>query len=744
MEVITGYIDHIIFKNDENTYSVLSLILDDQEEAVCVGSFPYVAEGAYLKIEGEYVNHRLYGKQFKAVSFEEIRPTNIVDIERYLGSGAIKGIGASLAARIVKKFGEDTWRIFENEPERLAEVKGISIRMAQEIASEAYEKRQMRDSMIFLQKYGISNKLAVTIYEEYKDRLFGIMRENPYKLAEDIKGVGFKTVDDIAVQIGIKPDSEYRIRCGILYVLMQASSDGNTYLPRNVLIERLVSLLGIDAELIMPEIDSLAMDKRVVIRQDKVYSPLYYFAELNSALKLKELDISMDEDEFKKREAKIYETFEKVIKEQKIELDDLQKKAVFECIRYGVTIISGGPGTGKTTTINTIIRFFDEEGLDIMLAAPTGRAAKRMQEATGYEAKTIHRLLEVSGGSSDDERRLYFEKDEDNPLEADVVIIDEMSMVDINLFRALLKAIDVGTRLILVGDVNQLPSVGPGQVLKDLIDSKAFHVVMLEHIFRQAAQSDIVMNAHRINKGEIIPDSNDSKDFFILKRDNPDVILKHLIQLIRDKLPSYVDASSNELQVLTPMRKGILGVENLNVILQEYLNPPGDKKREYQHGDRLFREGDKIMQIKNNYQIPWEIKGAGNYIVDEGLGVFNGDTGIITHIDIVNQLLTVMYDENKQVDYPFSELDEIELAYAVTIHKSQGSEYPAVLIPILTGPKMLFNRNLLYTAVTRAKKCVTILGSYDTLIDMINNNSINARYSGFKERIEEVIGIEDY
>jgi len=744
MEVITGYIDHIIFKNDENTYSVLSLILDDQEEAVCVGSFPYVAEGAYLKIEGEYVNHRLYGKQFKAVSFEEIRPTSIVDIERYLGSGAIKGIGASLAARIVKKFGEDTWRIFENEPERLAEVKGISIRMAQEIASEAYEKRQMRDSMIFLQKYGISNKLAVTIYEEYKDRLFGIMRENPYKLAEDIKGVGFKTVDDIAAQIGIKPDSEYRIRCGILYVLMQASSDGNTYLPQNVLIERLVSLLGIDAELIMPEIDSLAMDKRVVIRQDKVYSPLYYFAELNSALKLKELDISMDEDEFKKREAKIYETFEKVIKEQKIELDDLQKKAVFECIRYGVTIISGGPGTGKTTTINTIIRFFDEEGLDIMLAAPTGRAAKRMQEATGYEAKTIHRLLEVSGGSSDDERRLYFEKDEDNPLEADVVIIDEMSMVDINLFRALLKAIDVGTRLILVGDVNQLPSVGPGQVLKDLIDSKAFHVVMLEHIFRQAAQSDIVMNAHRINKGEIIPDSNDSKDFFILKRDNPDVILKHLIQLIRDKLPSYVDASSNELQVLTPMRKGILGVENLNVILQEYLNPPGDKKREYQHGDRLFREGDKIMQIKNNYQIPWEIKGAGNYIVDEGLGVFNGDTGIITHIDIVNQLLTVMYDENKQVDYPFSELDEIELAYAVTIHKSQGSEYPAVLIPILTGPKMLFNRNLLYTAVTRAKKCVTILGSYDTLIDMINNNSINARYSGFKERIEEVIGIEDY
>ncbi|MCQ2498047.1 MAG: ATP-dependent RecD-like DNA helicase [Lachnospiraceae bacterium] len=744
MEVIKGYIDHIIFKNNENAYSILSLILDDQEEVVCVGTFPYVNEGAYLELTGEYINHRVYGKEFKAASFEEITPTDIVDIERYLGSGAVKGVGPALAKRIIKKFGEDTLRIFENEPERLAEVKGISIRMAMEIASDAYEKRQMQDAMIFLQKYGISNKLAVKIYEQYKDRIFSIMKENPYRLAEDIKGVGFKTVDDIASQIGIKPDSEYRIRCGILYILMQATGEGNTYLPRDILLKRLESLLLVPVQNIDEQIDNLHLAKKLIICRENIYLPMYYYAELNSAYKLKEIDISMDEDEFRENEKKIYATFEKVIREEKIELDELQKKAVFECVKHGVTIISGGPGTGKTTTINTIIRFFAEEGLDILLAAPTGRAAKRMQEATGYEAKTIHRLLEVGRNSSDDDRNLFFEKDEDNPLEADVVIIDEMSMVDINLFKALLKAIAVGTRLILVGDVDQLPSVGPGQVLKDLIASKAFHVVMLEHIFRQAKTSDIVLNAHRINKGEKIPYTNESKDFFILKRDNPDVILKHMVQLIRDKLPGYVNASSLDIQVLTPMRKGILGVENLNQILQEYLNAPADHKQEYQYGEKLFREGDKVMQIKNNYQIPWQIRGLGNYVVDEGEGVFNGDTGIIKDIDIRNQLLTVMFDENKQVDYNFSDLDELELAYAVTIHKSQGSEYPAIIIPILSGPRMLLNRNLLYTAVTRARKCVTLLGSFETISEMIDNDEINARYSGFTDRIGEVFDIEDY
>ncbi len=744
MEVIKGYIDHIIFKNNENAYSILSLIMDDQEEVVCVGTFPYVNEGAYLELTGEYINHRVYGKEFKAASFEEITPTDIVDIERYLGSGAVKGVGPALAKRIIKKFGEDTLRIFENEPERLAEVKGISIRMAMEIASDAYEKRQMQDAMIFLQKYGISNKLAVKIYEQYKDRIFSIMKENPYRLAEDIKGVGFKTVDDIASQIGIKPDSEYRIRCGILYILMQATGEGNTYLPRDILLKRLESLLLVPVQNIDEQIDNLHLAKKLIICRENIYLPMYYYAELNSAYKLKEIDISMDEDEFRENEKKIYATFEKVIREEKIELDELQKKAVFECVKHGVTIISGGPGTGKTTTINTIIRFFAEEGLDILLAAPTGRAAKRMQEATGYEAKTIHRLLEVGRNSSDDDRNLFFEKDEDNPLEADVVIIDEMSMVDINLFKALLKAIAVGTRLILVGDVDQLPSVGPGQVLKDLIASKAFHVVMLEHIFRQAKTSDIVLNAHRINKGEKIPYTNESKDFFILKRDNPDVILKHMVQLIRDKLPGYVNASSLDIQVLTPMRKGILGVENLNQILQEYLNAPADHKQEYQYGEKLFREGDKVMQIKNNYQIPWQIRGLGNYVVDEGEGVFNGDTGIIKDIDIRNQLLTVMFDENKQVDYNFSDLDELELAYAVTIHKSQGSEYPAIIIPILSGPRMLLNRNLLYTAVTRARKCVTLLGSFETISEMIDNDEINARYSGFTDRIGEVFDIEDY
>lgn len=744
MEVIKGYIDHIIFKNDENAYSILSLIMDDQEEVVCVGTFPYVNEGTYLELTGEYINHRLYGRELKVSSYKEITPTNIVDIERYLGSGAVKGVGPALAKRIVKKFGEDTLHIFENEPERLAEVKGISIRMAMEIASDAYEKRQMQDAMIFLQRYGISNKLAVKIYEQYNDRIFSIMKENPYRLAEDIRGIGFKTVDDIASQIGIAPDSEYRIRCGILYVLMQASSEGNTFLPRDILLNRLEALLLVSQQDIDSQIDNLYLDKKVVVSKENIYLPIYYYAELNCARKLKELDICMDEADFKLNEKKIYATFEKVIREEKIELDELQKRAVFECVKHGVTIISGGPGTGKTTTINTIIRFFAEEGLDILLAAPTGRAAKRMQEATGYEAKTIHRLLEVGRNSSDDDRNLFFERDEDNPLEAEVIIIDEMSMVDINLFRALLRAIEVGTRLILVGDVDQLPSVGPGQVLKDLIDSNAFHVVILEHIFRQAKTSDIVLNAHRINKGEKIPYTNESKDFFILKRDNPDVILKHMVQLIRDKLPGYVNATSFDIQVLTPMRKGILGVENLNQVLQEYLNEPGEGKQEYQYGEKLFREGDKVMQIKNNYQMPWQIKGLSNYVIDEGEGVFNGDTGIIQTIDLRNQLVTVLFDENKLVDYNFSDLDELELAYAVTIHKSQGSEYPAIIIPILSGPRMLLNRNLLYTAVTRARKCVTLLGSFETVTDMINNDEINARYSGFTKRIEEVVNIEDF
>lgn len=738
MEKVTGYIDHIIYQNQENKYTVLLLITKNQQELVCVGVFPVVDNGIYISAEGEYVDHPTYGKQFKVKSYEETVPDDVLSIERYLSSGAIKGVGEALAKRIVKRFGEDTFRIMENEPERLAEIKGISSRIAQEIGMQVCDKKQMREAFIFLQQYGISNNLAVKIYEFYKDRVYGVMRNNPYQLAEDISGVGFKMADDIAIKLGISADSEYRIRCGLLYELMQASSEGHTYLPMEELIKRAAFLLSVDEGEILPHIQNLAVDKKLIVKKDRVYANLYYYSELSCAKMLCDLDITMDEALYEKEEARINKTLGAVLNEEKIELDELQKRAVTECIKHGVMILSGGPGTGKTTTINTIIRYFIKEGMDIMLAAPTGRAAKRMQEATGYEAKTIHRLLEVNGGALNDERAPKFEKNEENPLETDVVIIDEMSMIDIHLFKSLLQAVSIGTRLVLVGDVDQLPSVGPGQVLRDLIDSESFSTVVLKRIFRQAGESDIIQNAHMINSGKQIALDNKSKDFFFLERSDYQVIYKHMIQLIKEKLPGYVNACPMDIQVLTPMRKGNLGVEVLNKILQEYLNPPEDNKAEYEFKDTIFRVGDKVMQIKNNYQLTWQILSKYNIPIDEGAGVFNGDTGVVKSIDKYAQIVTVEYDEMKLVDYPFSGLDELELAYAVTVHKSQGSEYPAVIIPILQGPRMLLNRNLLYTAVTRAKQCVTILGSRDTVKQMIDNENINKRYCSLIDRIKEV------
>lgn len=744
MEKIKGYIDHIIYANAQNAYTVLLLVTDDEQELVCVGTFPGIDGGICIELEGEYVDHPTYGTQFKAQRYKEIMPEAEISIERYLSSGAIKGIGEALAKRIVKHFGKDTFYIMENEPERLAEIKGISSRIAQEIGTQVYEKRQMREAFIFLQQYGINNNLAVKIYDFYKDRVYGVLRENPYMLAEDISGVGFKIADDIAAKMGINADSEYRIRCSILYALSCASSDGNTYLPMEVLLERTSELIGVSPEEIFPQVQNLAVDKKVIIKKDNVYASTYYYAELACARMLYDLDIVMDEELFKKQEKKINTVIDTVVKEQNLEIDDLQKEAVLETVKHGVTIISGGPGTGKTTTINTIIRYFDAEGMDILLSAPTGRAAKRMQEATGYEAKTIHRLLEVNGGMVSDSKAPMFERNEENPLEADVIIVDEMSMIDIHLFKALLKAVSIGTRLVLVGDVDQLPSVGPGQVLRDLINSDAFSTVILKRIYRQDEESDIVVNAHKINNGQRISLDNKSKDFFFLERNDYQVIYKHMIQLIKDKLPSYVNASMLDIQVLTPMKKGALGVETLNNVLQEYLNPKDDSKEEYERGEHLFREGDKVMQVKNNYQLTWQILSKYNIPIDEGTGVFNGDMGIVKHIDRYGQILTVEFDEGRMVDYPFSGLDELELAYAVTVHKSQGSEYPAVIMPILSGPKMLLNRNLFYTAVTRAKKCVTILGSSSTINQMIDNDNIYERYSSLEERIKEVVSVENY
>jgi exodeoxyribonuclease V alpha subunit len=751
LETLKGFVEHIIYKNPQNGYAVINLMVSDLE-VTCTGIFTNLDEGECIEAQGNYIDHAVYGKQFKVENFIVVAPEDRVSVERYLGSGAIKGVGVSLAARIVRRFGDDTFRIIEEEPNRLSEIKGISERKAREIAQQVEEKKDVRDAMIFLQKYGISNTLALKIYKQYGMGLYKIMQENPYKLAEDVAGIGFRIADEIASKIGIHTDSDYRIRSGVLYALLQAGGEGHVFLPEELLLQKASEMLGLTQEQIQPQIDNLAIDKKLVIKVKEledgskmkcIYGMSYYYAELNCARMLYELQNAFEGAdrftavELEQLEAKI----RKLENANHMELDKLQRKAVIEAVQNGIFILSGGPGTGKTTTINMIIRYFEEEGMDIFLAAPTGRAAKRMTEATGLEAKTIHRLLELNGGMDDDDRQgtsVHFEKNELNPLEADVVIIDEMSMVDIHLFQALLKAVAPGTRLIMVGDRNQLPSVGPGQVLKDLMESGHVATVVLSKIFRQAGESDIVVNAHRINEGKEIKLDNKSMDFFFLERDNVNVIYKHMIQLITEKLPKFVNAGSYDIQVLTPMRKGALGVDTLNGILQKYLNPPSTEKTELIHGETLFRLGDKVMQIKNNYQLEWEVVSKYGIAVDSGQGVFNGDVGIIREINETAKNVVVEYDDLKRVTYQFTGLDEIELAYAITIHKSQGSEYPAVVMPLLAGPKMLFNRNLLYTGVTRAQKCVTILGSRETVMEMIANENEQKRYTGLKDRICEI------
>lgn len=744
MESITGYVDHIVFQNSENGYTVMILMMEG-EEVTCVGMCKGLGQGENITAEGEYIEHPVYGRQFKIQNYETVTPTDRVGMERYLGSGAIRGVGEALAARIVKKFGDDTFRIIEEEPERLAEVKGISERKAQEIAIQMEEKKDLREALVYLQQYGISNTLAVKIYNTYGAEMYSVMRENPYRLAEDVSGVGFRIADEIAGRIGIHTDSDYRIRSGILYTLLQAVGEGHCYLPLEQLLCRGAELLGVIEDNIRPQVDNLIVDRKLVAKGEAVFAAPYYYAELNCANMLRNLNIPMAESEnLPSQDMAIRKRLERMAENLSMELDELQLKAVEESIKNGLFILSGGPGTGKTTTINMIIRYFESEGMDIFLAAPTGRAAKRMTEATGFEAKTIHRLLELNSAlSGDDSRKANFERNQENPLEADVVIIDEMSMVDIQLFQALLKAILPGTRLILVGDVDQLPSVGPGQVLRDLMNSKAFPMVTLEKIFRQAGQSDIVVNAHRINKGEQIALDNKSKDFFLLERSDVNVIYKHMIQLIQDKLPRYVNATPFDIQVLTPMRKGSLGCETLNGILQRYLNPADPCKKEHACGNAVFREGDKVMQIKNNYQLEWEIVGRYNIPIDKGLGVFNGDMGRIREINDTAATLTVEFDDGRRVNYPFSGLEELELSYAITIHKSQGSEYPAVILPLLGGPRMLFNRNLLYTGITRARNCVTILGSSETVRNMIDNVSENRRYTALEQRIREVCDLPE-
>lgn len=732
VESLAGYVEHIIYRNADNGYTVLNLV-SGEDEITCVGIFSAIVEGENIEAQGEYTEHPTYGQQFKVTSFEEKAPEDEEAIERYLGSGAIKGIGLAMAARIVRRFKEDTFRIIEEEPERLAEIKGISNRKAMEIASQVNEKRDLRQAMIFLQQYGITMNLAVKVYQAYGQDVYGIIRENPYRLADDIDGVGFRTADEIAARVGIRMDSDFRVRSGILYTLLQASGEGHTYLPETELTPRASKLLNVTAEQVEKQYMDLAIERKIILKQmedqTQIYAASFYYMEANTATMLKRLNVSYDVSD-----AEIEQQIRGIEKKSGMTLDEHQVTAVKEAVRNGLLVITGGPGTGKTTTINTIIRYFELEGLEIFLAAPTGRAAKRMSETTGFEARTVHRMLELNGGA---EGSGGFERDESNPLEADVIIVDEMSMVDISLMYSLLKAISVGTRLILVGDVNQLPSVGPGSVLRDIIQSHACNVVMLTKIFRQASTSDIIVNAHKINHGEEVILDNKSMDFFFLKRYDADVIINVVLQLIKQKLPKFVDATPYDIQVLTPMRKGLLGVERLNGILQRYMNPPANDKVEKEYGSTVFREGDKVMQTKNNYQLAWEIRTKFGLTVDKGLGIFNGDMGIIRQINDFAEQMIIEFDEGRMVEYPYKLLDELELAYAITIHKSQGSEYPAVVIPLLSGPMMLMNRNLLYTAVTRARKCVTLVGNEVTFQQMIQNTSQQKRYSGLCDRLKE-------
>ena len=740
-EKITGYIDHVVFRNEENGYTVMVLKTSDSEEEVtCVGTFPDITQGVTIEAEGQFSQHHVYGRQFVIHSYAEKAPEDTQAMERYLGSGAIKGVGVALAARIVRYFGEDTLRIVEEEPERLAEVKGISEKKAREIAAQVTEKADMRKAMMFLQKYGISLNLGAKIYQKYGQSVYGVLQENPYRLADDISGVGFKIADAIASRIGIHADSDYRIRSGMMYTLIQASGEGHVYLPKEELFARASQLLRVDVSYMEKHLMDMALDRKLVLKEKDgivlVYPSQYYHLELNTARMLTELNIRYPQDEqmMERRIAQIE-------KETGTVLEEMQKKAVIEAAGNGLFVLTGGPGTGKTTTINAIIRFFEGEGATLRLAAPTGRAAKRMTEATGYEAQTIHRLLELNGVPDDDNREsqgIHFDRNAENPLDTDVIIIDEMSMVDIFLMHSLLLAVTAGTRIILVGDENQLPSVGPGNVLRDIIQSGVFPVVELKKIFRQASHSDIVVNAHKIHNGQQISLDNKSRDFFFLKRYDADIIIRVVIALIQEKLPRYVDAKPFEIQVLTPMRKGLLGVERLNQILQMYLNPAGPDKKEKEIGERLFREGDKVMQIRNNYQMEWEVRGKYGIPVEEGVGVFNGDTGILKEINEFAETATVEFEDGRFADYSFKQLEELELAYAITIHKSQGSEYPAVILPLLSGPKMLMNRNLLYTGVTRARKCVTVVGSEETFGEMIRNEKQHKRYSSLGTRIREL------
>lgn len=747
---LKGMVSKLIYRNESNQYNVFVVETEDGDDEVMVGYLSGIEEGMYVIARGDYKENKQYGMQFFVEEYEVAMPDDIVSMERYLSSGVIKGIGEITAKRIVKKFGLDSFNIIENEPERLSEIKGISPKKAREIGVQFLEKQELRNSMMFLSKYGLSPSMAVKIYNEYGNRLYTIVKNNPYRIAEDISGIGFKTADAIAMHGGIGVYSEFRIRAALVYTLNQAAGLGHVYLPKRMLLNWTLKLLSQNEQEIECDYDSvaetteiqlsnLAVEGKVVMSrqndEDIVYSSYYFNKEKDTARLLLETRMDADYSE------KILEmTVSFIESEEGIELEDMQKEAVKQAASNGVVVITGGPGTGKTTTINAIIKYFQMQGEDILLAAPTGRAAKRMTEATGYKAQTIHRLLEFSGGADESgDVSIRFERNANNPLEADVIIIDEMSMVDQALMHSLMSAILPGMHLILVGDQNQLPSVGAGNVLKDIIKSGCIPVVELKQIFRQEKGSDIVGNAHKINNGEPIILDNKSDDFFYVPRVNVQDVATETAELLSRKLPKYVGCDAMDIQVLTPMRSGPLGVEQLNKELQQVLNPPArDKKEKEFRNGMILRTGDKVMQTRNNYKLEWGIYGGkGRFKVEEGMGVFNGDMGIVKEIDDYNEEVVIVFDDDKEVRYPYSLSEDLELSYAITIHKSQGSEYPAVILPLFSGPKVLMNRNLLYTAVTRARNCVVIVGSGNMVASMIANNDEKERYSSLDLRLKE-------
>ena len=739
MEVLNGIVESIVFKSSDTGYTVIKF-RENNIIHTAVGVLPHVKEGQNLKITGSWVNHSQFGKQFKVEECEEILPTSKDGIEKYLSSGIIQGIGPVTAKKIVNKFGEDTLNILDNNIERLKEIEGIGKKKLETIIESYREQRELKNITIFLQTHGLSVNQCLKIYKKYGASSVDTVKNNPYILCDEISGIGFKTSDKIARSLGIEIDSPFRIQSGIRYVINEFCTNGHTFMPKDELIKEASNVLTVSEDIIEENIKNAALDRKIKLEKvnDKegVFTIPNYYCELGITNRILTLaisnfqDISVDVDH-------LILQFEK---KNNITFAESQKDAIISAFQNGIEIITGGPGTGKTTIIKCIIEIFETCGLKVLLGAPTGRAAKRMSESTGKEATTIHRMLDM--GVFEKEESVFVTNAEEHSLEADVVIIDEASMIDITLMNALLKSIKVGTRLIIVGDVDQLPSVGAGNVLNDFIESGFTKVVRLKEIFRQGKESMIVVNAHKINKGEMPKLNEKGTDFFFIRNDIQEGILNTIIDLINTRLPRF---NSNwdklkSIQVLVPMKKGVLGVTNLNERIQNVLNPKAPYKKEKEFRSMVFREGDKVMQIKNNYSLKWtRIAGKGDH---EGLGVFNGDMGFIESIDLEGKKLSIIFDDERRVIYDFMYLDELDLAYAITIHKSQGSEFPVVIIPAYMGAPLLMNRNLLYTGITRAKEMVVVVGIPKALKYMVDNTRSMERYSSLNWRIKEVISNE--